>query len=72
MIIKFLETSTYKKGTARAKWFTAIMRYDNKPVDSFVEVTTKKPRGLNTNGEGESPMGWWRYYERSENIQVIE
>ena len=47
MKIKILETPAYKKGSARAKWFTAIKRYDGKAVDDFVAATTKKPPVLN-------------------------
>ena len=45
MIIKLTKnTPTFEKGSARAKWFTAIKRYDNKPVEAFLEATAKKPR----------------------------
>ncbi len=51
MIIKILETPTYKKGTARAKWFTAIKRYDGKELDAVLHsvqrllYTQKQPLG---------------------------
>ena len=70
MKIKILETPEFKKGTARAKWFTAIKRYDGKSAEDFLAATTKKPPVLKKNGEGESPMGWLRYFERNENIQI--
>ena len=70
MIIKILETPTYKKGSARAKWFTAIKRYDGKDVDAFVEAATKKPPVLNKHGEGESPNGWVRYFVHDEVIKL--
>ena len=71
MIIKLTKnTPTFKKNSARAKWFTAIKRYDNKPVDAFIEAMNKKPPVLKKNGEGESPMGWLRYFERNEHIQI--
>lgn len=73
MIIKLKKnTPSFKKGSARAMWFTAIKRYDNKPVDDFVTNMTKKPPVLKKNGEGESPMGRLRYFERNESIQVVE
>ena len=62
---------SFKKGTARAKWFTAIKRYDGESADAFIEAMNKKPPVLKKNGEGESPMGWLRYFERNEVIQVI-
>ena len=70
MIIKILETPTYKKGTARAKWFTTIKRYDGEDVDAFVAATTKKPPVLNKHSEGESPNGCVRYFEREEVIKL--
>ena len=70
MKIKVLETPAYKKGSARAKWFTAIKRYDGKDVDAFVAATTKKPPVLNKHGEGEAPNGWVRYFEREEVIEL--
>ncbi|MCH7503608.1 MAG: hypothetical protein IIA10_09670 [Proteobacteria bacterium] len=70
MIIKILETPTYKKGSARAKWFTAIKRYDDKDVDAFVEAATKRPPVLTKSGEGEPPNGWVRYFEREEVIEL--
>jgi hypothetical protein len=44
--------------------FTAIKRYDNKPVEDFAAATIKKPPVLDKDGEGESPMGWLRCFER--------
>ena len=70
MIIKLLETPAYKKGSARAKWFMAIKRYDGKELDAFLAATTKKPPVLNKLGEGEAPNGWVRYFEREEVIKV--
>ena len=60
MKIKILDAPTYKKGSARAKWFTAIKRYDGKDVDAFVEAATKKPPVLTKSGEGEHPSGQHR------------
>ena len=70
MIIKILETPTYKKGTARAKWFTAIKGYDGKDVDAFIDAINKKPPVLKKNGEPEVPQGWVRYFAREEVIKV--
>ena len=71
MIIKLTKnTPSFKKGSARAKWFTAIKRYDNKPVDDFVAAATKKPPVLNKHGEAESPSGWVRYFVREEVIEL--
>ena len=70
MKIKILDTPAYRKGSARAKWFTAIKRYDGKDVDSFVAATTKKPPVLNKHGEGEAPNGWVSYFEREEVIEL--
>ncbi len=70
MEIKILETPAYKKGSARAKWFTAIKRYDGKDVDAFVAATTKKPPVLTKSGEPEAPNGWVRYFEREEVIKL--
>ena len=72
MKIKILETPEFKKGTARAKWFAAIKRYDGKYLEDFVAATTKKPPILNKHGEGEAPNGWVRFFEREEVIQVVE
>lgn len=72
MIIKILETPTYKKGSARAKWFAAIKRYDGKELEAFLTATTKKPPVLNKHGEGEAPNGWVSYFEREEVIQLVE
>jgi len=70
MIIKILETPAYKKGSARAKWFKTIKRYDGKDVDAFVAATTKKPPVLTKSGEGESPNGWVRYFVREEVVKL--
>ena len=70
MKIKILETPTFKKGSARAKWFTAIKRYDGKELDAFLDATNKKPPVLTKSGEGESPNGWVRYFEREEVIKL--
>ena len=70
MKIKNLETRAYRKGSARAKWFTAIKRYDGKPVEAFVAATTKKPPVLNKHGEGEAPNAWVSYFERAEVIKL--
>ncbi len=70
MKIKILETPAYKKGSARAKWFTAIKRYDSKDVEAFVDATSKKPPVLNKHGEGEAPNGWVSYFEREEVIKL--
>ena len=71
MIIKLTKnTPTFKKNSARAKWFTAIKRYDGKPVDAFIDAMNKKPPVLTKNGGAESPMGWLRYFERQEAIQI--
>ena len=40
MKIKNLDVPEYKSGTARAKWFTAIKRYNGKEFDDFVAATT--------------------------------
>jgi hypothetical protein len=72
MKIKILETPTYKKGSARAKWFTAIKRYNGKSVEDFLAAATKKPPVLKKNGEGESPNGWVRYFEREEVIKLAK
>lgn len=72
MKIKILETPEYKKGSSRAKWFTAIKRYDGKDVEVFVAATTKKPPVLTKSGEGEPPAGWIRYFEREEVIQLVD
>jgi hypothetical protein len=72
MKIKILNAPEYKKGSSRAKWFTAIKRYDGKDVDVFVAATSKKPRALNKHGEGEPPAGWIRYFEREEVIKLVE
>ncbi len=72
MIIKILENPNFKKGTARAKWFTAIKRYNGKPVDDFVAATAKKPPVLTKSGEPEAPQGWVRYFEREEVIQIVD
>ena len=72
MKIKILETPAYKKNSARAKWFTAIKRYDGKPVEAFLTATTKKPPVLNKHGEGEAPNGWVSYFEREEVIGLID
>lgn len=72
MIIKILETPAHENGSIRAKWFTAIKRYDGKSVDDFVAATTKKPPVLNKHGEGEAPNGWVGYFEREEVIQLVE
>ncbi len=71
MKISILETPAYRKGSARAKWFTAIKSYDGKDLDSFVTATTKKPPVLNKHGEGEAPNGWVRYFEREEVIELV-
>lgn len=71
MKIKILETPTYKKGSARAKWFIAIKRYDGKTVDDFVAAVTKKPPVLTKSGAAEAPNGWVRYFEREEVIQLV-
>ena len=71
MIIKLTKNApSFKKGSARAKWFTAIKRYDGKSVEDFLAAATKKPPVLKKNGESESPMGWLRYFEREEHIQI--
>ena len=70
MKIKILEIPEYKKGSARAKWFTAIKRYDGKELDAFLAATTKKPPVLNKHGAGEAPNGWVRYFEREEVIKL--
>ena len=71
MIIKLTKnTPSFKKGSSRAKWFTAIKRYDGKELDGFLDATTKKPPVLKKDGTGESPMGWLRYFERNEHIQI--
>ncbi len=72
MIIKILETPTYKKGSARAKWFTAIKRYDGKELDAFLTATTNKPPVLKKNGDPEAPNGWVRYFEREEVIGLFD
>lgn len=72
MIIKVLENPEYKKGSARAKWFTAIKRYDGKDVDGFIAAATKKPPVLKKNGEPEAPLGWVRYFEREEVIGLFD
>lgn len=72
MIVKILETPTYKNGSTRAKWFTAIKRYDGKDVDPFLAATEKKPPVLKKNGEAEAPSGWLRYFEREEVIEIVE
>jgi hypothetical protein len=71
MKIKILNASEYKKGSSRAKWFTAIKRYDGKDVEAFVAATTKKPPVLTKASEREPPAGWIRYFER-EVIQLVE
>lgn len=70
MKIKIPETPAYRKGSARAKWFTAIKRYDGKDVDAFIAATTKRPPVLNKHGEGEAANGWVRYFEREEVIEL--
>ena len=71
MKIKILEIPICKKGSARAKGFTAIWRYDGKAVDDFVLATTKKPPVLTKSGEPEAPNGWGRYFEREEVIKLV-
>ena len=71
MKIKILETPEYKKGSARAKWFKTIKRYDGKDIDAFVVATTKKLPVLTKSGEGEAPNGWVRYFEREEVIKLL-
>ncbi|MCH9027753.1 MAG: hypothetical protein IIA05_11675 [Proteobacteria bacterium] len=70
MKIKILETPEYKKGSARAKWFTAIKRYNGKDVDDFVAATAKRPPVLTKSGEPEPPAGWLRYFVREEVIEL--
>ena len=71
MIIKLTKnTPTFKKNSARANWFTAIKRYDGKSVENFLAAAAKKPPVRKRDGTGESPMGWLRYFERNENIQI--
>ena len=71
MIIKLTKnTPSFKKGTARAKWFTAIKRYHGKDVEAFVAATTKKPPVLNRHGEAESPNAWVSYFERAKVIKL--
>lgn len=71
MKIKILETPTHKKGPARAKWFTAIKRYNGKEFDDFVAATTKRPPILTKSGEAEPPAGWVRYFVREELIKLV-
>lgn len=71
MINRILETPAFKKGSSRAKWFTVIKCYDNKPVDAFVEVTTKKNPVLMNNGEPESPQVWVRSFAHDKLIELI-
>ena len=72
MKINILETPEYKAGSARAKWFAAVKRYDGKDVETFVAATTKKPPILTKSGEAEAPAGWVRYFEREKVIELLE
>ena len=73
MVIKLTRnTPRFKKGSARAKWFTAIRRYNGKDGQAFLDATTKKPPVFPKSGNAESTMGWLRYFEREEIIQITE
>ena len=57
MKIKILETPEFKKGSARAKWFAAVLRHKNKSVDDFVLNVSKRPPAVTKSGEPEPAKG---------------
>ena len=71
MKIKILDAPEYKPGSARAKWFAAIKRYDKKSVDDFLRNTEKRPPILTKDGEAEAPSGWIRFFEKEGVIRLV-
>ena len=61
----------YKEGTARDKWFKAILRHEGKTVDTFLKNTKRNPPALNKDGEAEAPNGWLNFFVREHVIRVV-
>jgi hypothetical protein len=71
MKIRILDAPEYKPGSARAKWFAAVKRYDKKSVDDFIRNTQKRPPILTKGGEAEAPLGWVRFFEREGVLRLV-
>ena len=53
---------SYKKDSAREKWFKAVVRYEGKSVDAFLKNAEKNPPAKTKAGKGEPPQGWLNYF----------
>ena len=52
----------YRACSARAKWFAAVQRYQDKPLEMFVKNMKKRPPTLTRSGEAEDPRGWIDFF----------
>lgn len=50
---------------AREAWYKILLAHDGKPVNEYLESTTKTPPALTKNGSAENPRGWVRYFVRT-------
>ena len=72
MRIKILDAPEYKPGSARAKWFAAVKRYDKKSVEDFLRNTEKRPPIHTKGGEAEAPNGWLNYFVREGAVKLTK
>ena len=63
---------TYKKDTARDKWFKAVRKHEGKSVDVFIKSATKNPPALKKDGKAEAPHGWLNYFVREGVVKLAK
>lgn len=61
---------TYKKDTARDKWFKAVLKHEGKSTNTFLKAAEKYPPTLKKDGTAEAPRGWLNYFVREGVVKL--
>lgn len=62
----------FKKGSARALWYGAVVKANGKTPEEFVDAATKTPPVLKKDGSAEHPAGWLRYFMKERMVQLVK